>query len=77
MTGTVTSFTDERAPCGRRVSGERSVQEDQEGLLIDGVYYGCGCEQIRSVFHDGSVEMTVTRHDGRLLTYEHSAAHEG
>jgi hypothetical protein len=77
MTGTVTNFTDERAPCGRRVDGERSVQEDQEGLIIDGVYYACGCQQVRAVFHDGSVEMTVTRHDGRLLTYEHSAAHEG
>jgi hypothetical protein len=72
MAGTVINFTNERAPCGRMVSGERSVQEDQEGLTIDGFYYACGCRRVRSVFHDGTVETIVTRHDGRVLTHEYS-----
>jgi hypothetical protein len=77
MVGTVIDFTSERAPCGRTVSGERSIEDDWEGLLIELAYYACGCRKTRQVFHDGSIDMQVLRHDGRVLADEHSAAHEG
>jgi hypothetical protein len=77
VTGAVSVFTSERAPCGRMVGGERTIEDDHEGLLVDGVFYACGCRRVREVFHDGSVQMQVIRHDGRVLADEHSAAHEG
>ncbi len=77
MAGTISVFGSERAPCGRLVGGERSIEDDHEGLLIDGIYYACGCRRVRQVFHDGSAQMQVIRHDGRLLADEHSGSHEG
>lgn len=77
MVGTVDSFTSERAPCGQMVAGERSVEDDHEGLVIDTVTYTCGCQRVREQYHDGSIEIRVTHHGGRVLSDEHSAAHEG
>jgi len=77
MVRTVSQFSDDRAPCGRTVGGERSFEDDDQGLVIDSVYYACGCRQTREAFHDGSVDIQIIRHDGRVLSDEHSSMHEG
>ena len=77
MVGRVSKFADERAPCGRSVGGERTFEDDQQGLVIDSVRWACGCRRAREQFHDGSVGVSVVRHDGRVLADERSAAHEG
>lgn len=76
MVGTVSTFKGERAPCGRKVGGERTREDDAEGLLIETITFKCGCRRIREQYHDGSIELRVIRHDGRVLSDEHSAAHE-
>lgn len=76
MTGTLTHFTLERAPCGRLVDGDRSKDDDTEGLKFDDVHWACGCRTIRHEFHDGSVRLRTIRHDGKVLMDEHSGDHE-
>ncbi|TDO44506.1 hypothetical protein EV643_1152 [Kribbella sp. VKM Ac-2527] len=76
MTGTLTHFTQERAPCGRLVDGDRSKDDDSEGLKFDDVHWACGCRTIRHEFHDGSVRLRTIRHDGKVLMDEHSGDHE-
>lgn len=63
MVGTRTRFASELAPCGRTVDGEDYRDADDEGLVIYDQYYACGCRRIRHEYHDGSVQMTTTRHD--------------
>jgi hypothetical protein len=76
MTGTSTHFTKERAPCGRLVDGDHSREGDSEGLRFDDTTYRCGCRRIRHEFHDGSVQIRTIRHDGKVLSDEHSGDHE-
>lgn len=76
MTGTRTHFTKERAPCGRVVDGDRSQEDDFEGLRFDDLRYACGCRESRHEFHDGSVRIRTVRHDGKVLLDEHSGDHE-
>ncbi len=70
MSITTTPFTDEKAPCGKGVDGERFRDRDDECLLSDELFYDCGCRNIRHEYHDGSVSSNVVRHDGRVLEDE-------
>ena len=72
---TTTRFENERAPCGRVVSGEHFRDQDDEGLILDHLHFGCGCQSIRTVYHDGSVHSRVVRHDGKVVVDELSAEH--
>jgi hypothetical protein len=72
-----THFTMEKAPCGRSVDGDRHREDDDSGLVIDDLKYACGCRSIRHEYHDGSFRIRTTRHDGKVLSDEHSADHEG
>jgi hypothetical protein len=67
---TTTSFESERAPCGRVVSGQHFRDQDDEGLILDHLHYACGCQSIRTVYHDGSVHSRVVRHDGKVVVDE-------
>jgi hypothetical protein len=70
MVGTRTRFTGEQAPCGRTVDGEYYRDDDEEGLVIRDEYYACGCRRVRHEFHDGSVRVTATKHDGTVVMDE-------
>ena len=72
MPTTSTRFTHEKAPCGQIVDGERFQDQEQneECLVSDEAFYACGCESIRHEYHDGTVALKVTRHDGRVLIDE-------
>jgi hypothetical protein len=76
MTGTITHFTGERAPCGRLVDADRSRDDDFEGLRFDDMTYACGCRRVQHEFHDGSMRIRTIRHDGKVLSDEHSGDHE-
>ncbi|MGV9308129.1 MULTISPECIES: hypothetical protein [unclassified Nonomuraea] len=67
MTGTRTPFSPETAPCGRQSGGERLVDDDGYGLVIKDQYFDCGCRRIRHEYHDGSIHLSVIRHDGRRI----------
>ena len=77
MVGKVSTFTDDRAPGGRKVGGETEREDDTEGLVLETMTFTCGCRRIRAQYHDGSFDVRVVRHDGRVLSDEHSGAHEG
>ncbi|HSE09639.1 MAG TPA: hypothetical protein VLB29_13315 [Nocardioidaceae bacterium] len=70
MTSTITRFEARLAPCGRREPGERSVNEDGQGLVFENVTYDCGCRSTKEEFHDGSVYHTVIDHRGKVLVDE-------
>ena len=70
MSITTTRFTNEKAPCGKVVDGERLRDRDDECLLTDELFYDCGCRTIRHEYHDGSVSCNVVRHDGKVLENE-------
>jgi hypothetical protein len=67
---TRTSFTDETAPCGRLVAGTRYSDRDEEGLVVEHIHYGCGCQDFRDNFHDGSIRRRVRHHSGKVLVDE-------
>ena len=67
---TKTEFETELAPCGQMVSGERYRDLDAEGLLLDHMYYSCGCRVILDEFHDGSVHHRIVHHSGKVVTDE-------
>ena len=67
---TTSRFTDEKAPCGQVVDGERLQDRDDECLLSAEMFYDCGCRSIRHEYHDGSVSVNVVRHDGTVLEDE-------
>jgi hypothetical protein len=69
-------FGSEIAPCGRTVGGEHVRDDDDEGFVIDHQYYACGCRRTRHQFHDGSIQVKVMNHRGRVVVYEHSSMHE-
>jgi hypothetical protein len=68
-------FQSEKAPCGRIVDGEHYRDEDDEGLVIDRMYYACGCRTMLNQYHDGSGRRTVVRHGGSIMVDELSAEH--
>jgi hypothetical protein len=70
MAATSSSFSTQRAPCGRVVNGESYEDRDDEALLTEELNFACGCRIIRHEYHDGSVSRKVIRHDGRVLVDE-------
>jgi hypothetical protein len=70
VTSTITRFEPTFAPCGLRKAGERSVSEDEQGLVAEEVTYACGCRSSKEEFHDGSVHRLVVTHRGRVLVDE-------
>ncbi|MPY98714.1 MAG: hypothetical protein GEU97_12105 [Actinophytocola sp.] len=76
MLRTTSEFTSERSPCGKVSDGRRHREDDDEGLVIDDLTFACGCRRTRHAFHDGSVRNRTIRHDGKVLTDEHSGDHE-
>jgi hypothetical protein len=70
IVATRASFTDETAPCGRVVAGTRYGDRDDEGLVLEHIYYGCGCQVFRDQFHDGSTHQRVLHHSGKVLVDE-------
>ena len=70
MATTSSSFSAQRAPCGRVVSGESYEDRDDEALLTEELDFACGCRTIRHEYHDGSVSSKVIRHDGTVLVDE-------
>jgi hypothetical protein len=67
---TTTSFTSEKAPCGRVVDGVRYRDTDEDGLRVEHINYACGCRTYRDDFHDGSVTRRVVHHNGKVLVHE-------
>jgi len=67
---TRTSFTGEAAPCGLVVDGTRYSDHDDAGMTMVHLHYGCGCQDFRDDFHDGSTRRRVTHHSGRVLVDE-------
>jgi len=63
-------FTNERAPCGRIVSGDRYQDQDEQCLVSDEWFFACGCRDFRHEYHDGGVSRKVVRHDGSVLVDE-------
>jgi hypothetical protein len=76
MSVMTTHFPRKKAPCGRRATGNRHIEGDDEGLSYDDFTFGCGCREIRHVYHDGSVRIGTIRHDGKVLRDERSGDHE-
>ncbi len=70
MPATSTRFTNEKAPCGRIVDGERFLDADEQCLVTDEIFYACGCKRIRHEYHDGGVARKLIRHDGHVLVDE-------
>ncbi len=70
MSITTSRFTNEKAPCGQVVDGERFRDRDDECLLSDEMFYDCGCRSIRHEYHDVGVSPSVVRHDGTVLEDE-------
>ncbi len=68
------SFTDQPAPCGRRVNGEHFRDQDTEVVVTRGTDYACGCRSIQHEYHDGTFSRRVVRHDGVVLVDEMLAA---
>ncbi|WP_248965840.1 hypothetical protein [Sphaerisporangium perillae] len=75
MVGTRTRFTGEKAPCGKTVDGEHYLDDDEQGLVIRDEYFSCGCRRIRHEYHDGSIQVTAVRHDGKIVRDEVGADH--
>jgi hypothetical protein len=73
---TSTRFVQEQAPCGRTGDGEHVRDDDDDGLVIDHWYWECSCRKTLHQFHDGSIQVRVYGHHGKLLTDERSALHE-
>lgn len=64
------SFKGRTAPCGRIVDGESYDDRDDQVVVTEETFYGCGCQSIRHEYHDGSVSQKVVRHDGHVLVDE-------
>ncbi|TMR92434.1 hypothetical protein [Nonomuraea basaltis] len=67
MTGIRTPFAPETAPCGKKVGGERLLDDDGYGLLIRDQLFDCGCRRIWHEYHDGSIHLSAIRHDGKRV----------
>lgn len=67
----------EHAPCGRTVEVDHVRDDDEDGLVIDHLYFSCGCRKSLHQFHDGSIQIrTYHHHHGKLIADEHSSMHE-
>lgn len=65
-----TRFTGGAAPCGRFVDGVRYSDRDDDGMVVEHLYYACGCQDFRDAFHDGSLHNRVVHHNGKVLVDE-------
>jgi hypothetical protein len=65
-----TGFKSQKAPCGRIVDGESFQDQDEQGLVMNDLYYACGCRIIRHEYHDGSISREVVHHNGTRLVNE-------
>ena len=65
-----TSFTSQQAPCGKMVDGECHEDHDDDGLIVNDVFYRCGCRTVRHEYHDGSMTRRVVHHNGHILVDE-------
>ena len=63
-------FTNEKAPCGELMDGERFWDRDEDCLVSDKRFYSCGCQEIRHEYHDGAVSCKVVHHDGTVVVDE-------
>ena len=70
MTSPISRFEANLAPCGQRKGGERAVNEDHQGLVIERITFACGCLSTKEEFHDGSVYHRVVHHRGKVLVDE-------
>ena len=70
MAHATTSSTSQEAPCGRIVACECHHEEDDEGLLINDLFFACGCRNIRHEYHDGTFSQRIVHHNGRVLLDE-------
>ncbi|MFC0553798.1 hypothetical protein ACFFHJ_23170 [Planotetraspora thailandica] len=57
------------------MDGEHYLDDDGDGLVIREEYFSCGCRRSRHEYHDGSIEMTAVRHDGKVVRDEVGANH--
>ena len=73
---TSTRFTDEKAPCGRTMGGDRVRDGDENGFIVEDTRYDCGCQSTRRQYHDGSGHVSVVDHHGKVRFDEHSSMHE-
>jgi hypothetical protein len=73
---TNTRFTREQAPCGRTSDGERVLDDDEDGFVVDHLKYDCGCQSTRRQYHDGGIHFRIVDHHGKVRGDEHSALHE-
>ena len=64
------AFTNEEAPCGRTVDGDRYEDRDTEVRITEQQCYACGCVVTRHEYHDGSVSRKVVHHNGKILVDE-------
>ncbi|WP_129666436.1 hypothetical protein [Phytoactinopolyspora endophytica] len=55
--------------------GEHSESRDNQGLVSDQMLFDCGCKKSREEYHDGSIEETTVKHDGKLLSHETISEH--
>ncbi len=69
------TFTNQGAPCGQTVHGERYEDRDEEVMVTDQECYACGCVVTRREYHDGSVSRKVVHPNGKTLVDELFAAH--
>lgn len=67
---TRTQFTSEIAPCGKTAAGELYRDRDDDGLLVEHLYYSCGCKSLLDEFHDGSTHRRVVHHNGLVIADE-------
>ena len=70
MAPATTSISSQEAPCGRIVAGECRHEEDDEGLMINDLFFACGCRNIRHEYHDGTFLQRIVHHNGRVLLDE-------
>jgi hypothetical protein len=70
MVGSRTSFTGEKAPCGKVADGDRYRDVDDEGLVLWEVHWACGCRTTHHEYHDGSIRVRSVRHDGKVVEDE-------
>lgn len=72
MVGSSIRFSNERAPCGKKMGGRWQQDADGQGLVLGNRTYACGCREVRQEFHDGSGRARIIRHDGKVLMDERS-----
>ena len=71
----IIGFESQQAPCGKVVGGQCHEDHDDEGLIINDLFFACGCRTIRHEYHDGSLSQRIVHHNGHVLVDELIAEH--